>query len=129
MAQRLDGFAGRIKGGGAKRGETLVETIVAFAVLMLLLTMAITIVRGGIALNNRASANLAALYADCSAAELGSFALNAPDDTATLTLTCAEGTTAPGDPASYNCTESMQVYKGDMLYTFKPENAGEVTGG
>lgn len=52
-----------------RRGETLVETIVAFLVMLVLLSMVTLAVRGGIALNQRAIARTADLEAACTTAE------------------------------------------------------------
>ncbi len=126
MEQHMDHSAGRMKRGAATRGETLVETIVAFSVLMILLTMVLTVVRGGVALNNRASANLAALYSDCRNVEQGSMTPAEPDPESVLTLTYVPQNAGAGAQTDYTCTETVEVYHGDMLYSFQPK---DVTGG
>jgi len=53
------------------RGETLVETIVAFALLLLLLGVVGTVVGASVRLNNRAQADAEALENACALIETG----------------------------------------------------------
>ena len=110
---------GRVRGTRRTRGETLVETIVAFAVLMILLSLVTTIVRAGISLNNRAIETTARLNADCTDIELGSGLTGMGN--ATLTLQFIKG----GTGALQIPLDLMQGGEG-LLYSFKSR---EVIGG
>lgn len=55
--------------GKLKKGETLVETIVSFAVVMTLMAFVLVIIRSAIALNNRSSALLSSLETSCTEVE------------------------------------------------------------
>lgn len=101
------------------RGETLVETIVAFSILMILLTMVMTVIRGAIALNNRAAERLAELAEDCERLEMAGAA---PSVTSghRLTLTYqAEGSTPVANSGALQCVEDLDVFDGEILMSFR----------
>lgn len=127
MEKRMDDQAGRMRPRGASRGETLVETIVAFSVLMILLTMVLSVIRSGIALNNRAVQNLAALSADCAAIELLPESA-APLSTAMLTLTYTGGTVNVPADGAFDSEQELNVYGGDILYSFRAQIEEEGNG-
>ena len=69
-----------------QNGETLVETIVSFSVVLLVLTMITAVVRFAGRLNARTTENAAALEASCTAIEHGEHTGETVQSTLELTL-------------------------------------------
>lgn len=123
MEQHMEHTAGRVK-RRRTRGETLVETIVAFGVLMILLAMVTTVVRAGIALNNRAISRTALLNGDSADIERGT-GLTALYGENTLTLSYPEGTIGAKD---IKIRLDVQQAEGGILTNFTTGAVAQVGG-
>lgn len=96
------------------KGETLVETVVAFGVLMVMLAMLATALKGAAQINRRAAERAAQLDADCTLVEqnMGLF-----DQTGTIADTLIL-TPSGGDLANGQITIPLEVRRGELLYYF-----------
>lgn len=124
MDQHMEHSTGRMK-RRRTRGETLVETIVAFGVLMILLAMVTTVVRAGIALNNRAVSRTALLNSDSADIERGTDLTVLPGDNV-LTLAYPDGTVGAKD---IRIRLDVSRARGGILQSFTTGAVAELGGG
>lgn len=124
MDQYMERTAGRVKRRRRTRGETLVETIVAFGVLTILLTMVTTVVRAGVALNNHAISRTAMLNKDSADIERGNALTVLPGEN-TLTLAYPDGTPGAED---IRIQLTVQQGEGGILQNFTTAAVAELGG-
>lgn len=99
------------------KGETLVETIVSFAVVLLTLITITAVVQLCIRLNNRAMERAEALEEACASIERGEDGGIAPRSGAlTLTVTEGDGTDVIVLP--------IEIFEGGPIGWFRPSEAG-----
>ena len=107
------------KYGGNNRGETLVETMVAFTVLLIMLAMLGTVLRGAAKINQYAAQRAAVLEEDCTRVEqdMGRY----DESTAargTLTLT-------PQSPSVDPVSIQLDVRSCEILHYFSTATEGD----
>ncbi len=101
------------------KGETLVETVVAFGVLMIMLALLATALRGAAQINRRAAEQTAILDADCTLVEQDMGQAGAGLDTLTLTPK-VNGAATMGE-----ISIPLEVRKGELLYYFLDDATAE----
>lgn len=111
---------------GNRRGETLVETVVAFAVLMILLAMLASVLQGAARMNRHARQRLALLETECTSIEqnTGRYIENAAASgtfvSDTLTLTPQNDATL----AAVAIPLDVRMGENGMLYYFSTASSG-----
>ena len=106
------------KTNGNNRGETLIETIVAFSVALVMLTMLAAVMQGAGRINGFAAQRAAILEQDCTRVEqnAGVYGTDAGSDTLTLT---------PTDPlVPEEISIPLDVRSGEILHYFRSTPAG-----
>ena len=104
--------------GNAQRGETLVETVVSFSVLLIMLAMLATVMRSAARISNYAAERAAILEEDCTRVEqnMGVYSEgSAQSDTLTLTSI---------DPLDPQINIDIDVRSAEILHYFRTVNPG-----